>query len=274
MLKVTLASNSFNLQQRIITWAIEPASETYSLYKMDLYRGETFAQTMPSYELVVSGLDFTNLYSYTDISISGMHLHSSRGFWYKAYIYNTYTGEAAWTREITNEPVADYATRTIWREKNLGLRERYGGRRFVVLKRKTYGDSCPVCWDTYTQRRLIDFCETCYDTGISGGFYQPISVLCTMNAALKRHQMLLWGSWETGDAVIYTFHHPHIEPKDIFVDLYNRRWEVVQVRKVEKGLAIIEQDAQVRRIPKDDVVYNVEVSGYFTTSSIYTGEKV
>jgi len=264
MLRVHLICNSFEIETPIIYWQIEYTSESYSPYRMDLYRGETFGQPINTMELVVSGLDFTSLYAYRDTSVSGMHTHAQRHFWYKAYIYNTSSSEGVWTAEATDDQSADKIGRRIWEYKNLALKSRYGGRQFVALKRKTYGDTCASCWDSYLQRRTEDFCATCYDTGISGGFYQPIAFQAMMSASPKRQQMMLWGGWRDGDAVIFTTHYPRFEARDIIVDLNNRRWEVVQVRTIEKGLVVIEQDMQVRKMPNDDIIYTFSVSGYFT----------
>lgn len=280
MLKVSLRVYSLDVESRDISWSIEPASETYSLYKMDLYRGETYQNAIASgqYALLVSGLNFTDMYSYTDSSISGMHTHGQRHFWYKAYIYNATTGEAEWTGEVTHEQVADLGGRKIWKYKNIGLRNKYGGIQFVALKRKTFGDTCAVCWDSYLQRRNIDYCAACFDTGISGGFYQPIPFQGMMTASPKRHQMMLWGEWRAGDAALFTSHHPHFETRDVVVDLNNRRWEVIQVRSVEKGMATLEQSLQIRRIPNDDILYRFSVSGYLTipttTFKIVGGEPI
>lgn len=278
MLKVTLQSNSFDIQTPRLTWVVDSSSETYSLYKFDLYRGESYGQAAPFYELIASGVDFTNLYGYADTSVSGMHTHAQRHFWYKAFVYNTYTGEAEWTTEVTDDQAADRIGRKIWEYKNLGLKSKFGGRQYVALKRKTYGDTCPTCWDEYLQRRTQDYCESCYDTGISGGFYQPVAFQAMMSASPKRQQMMLWGGWRDGDAVIFTTHYPRFEARDIIVDLNNRRWEVVQVRTIEKGLAVLEQDMQVRKMPNDDIIYTFSVSGYFTDTqspqTIINGEPI
>lgn len=261
MIKIELSVITTDVLSRTITWTIEPTSESLSNYVLDVYKSELNTLNSGLYDIVISGLDLSNTFYYTD-NISGYHTYAHREYWYLGKIRNTSTDGYSYTNQATLSTLPDNISKMILRQKNWGLQNRFGGEKFVLLKRKTFGDTCPNCYDAYTQRRTLDQCEVCFDTTISGGYYSPITVQGMMNASPKRSQMVLWGDFRPGDAVIYTTSYPHVQPKDIFVDQTNRRWEIIQVRTVEKGQFIIEQASQARRLLYDDIVYQFNVSGY------------
>lgn len=263
MLHVSLTISSHNLENRLVTWAIEPSNESYGNYEINLFRSELYGSGL-DFSSLVSGINLGTTLDYIDVTISGYHTHSYREFWYYGQVRNLTTGETRNTLQATLETPMDYVARTVLRDKNIGLREVYGGKEFLILKRKTYGDSCSVCYDEYLQRRSIDFCSGCYDTMISGGYYTPIQIRGMMNPSPKKSQMMLWGDFKTDDSIFYTTSYPHIQPKDIVIDKNNRRWQVIQVRTLEKGLYIIEQDCQIRRVPFDDIIYTFPIDEYWS----------
>lgn len=260
MVNVTLYITSYDLESRVIKWDIDSTSEPLSTYELNLYRSETYAAS--GYVLTHSGISLNNAYEYTDVTLSGLHLFSPREFWYRGVVRNLSTGATLLTNEATLDTKPDYVTREVIRRKNIGVSNSYGGEKFVILKRRTMGDLCPNCWDTILGSRNIDDCPVCYDTGFSGGYYEPIQAQGMMTASIKRSQMMLWGDYRPGDAVIYFTCFPHVTSKDIIIDQKNRRWEVIQVRTVEKGQYIIEQDCQSRKVMSDDVIYDFNISGY------------
>ncbi|MCB1713179.1 MAG: hypothetical protein KDH96_12115 [Candidatus Riesia sp.] len=260
MINLTLYITSYDLEKYTIKWDLDQNSEPLSQYELNLYRSETYASS--GYEILVSGISLNDTYEYMDLSISGYHLYSPREFWYKGIIHNTTTGGERQTNEVTLDTKPDYVAKEIIRRKNIGIRNIYGGEQFVILKRKTYGTQCPICWDPILNTRTIDNCSGCYDTYYSGGYYTPIVAWGMMTASPKRSQMLLWGDFRPGDAIIYFTSFPHLYPNDVIVDQKNRRWNVVQVRTVEKGQYIIEQNCQCRLFMRDDVIYTYNISGY------------
>jgi len=67
----------------------------------------------------------------------------------------------AYTRRIRRDKV--------WEWMKMGI-----GVRGALLKRKIWGDKCPQCTDERMGTVMNASCETCYGTGIVGGYFDPI----------------------------------------------------------------------------------------------------
>lgn len=66
--------------------------------------------------------------------------------------------------------------RQIAREENVRLRKTIAGVRGWLLKRKSFGDPCPDCLEPSTGEVTNPNCESCFGTGIDGGYYPPIEM--------------------------------------------------------------------------------------------------
>lgn len=57
------------------------------------------------------------------------------------------------------------------------------GMRGMLLKRKTFGQSCPVCKDFHDDQSVNQHCSICLGTGIKGGYYKgiPMDILPQAN---------------------------------------------------------------------------------------------
>jgi len=133
-------------------------------------------------------------------------------------------------------------------------RSNFSWRRYI-LKRKTYGSFCTVCYDETLQRTTQSKCTTCYDTGYVGGYYTRIKTKGQISERPTRSVHQLFGSWEDQDAALYLQADPPVNPKDIVVDRLSRRWIILNVGAAQKSMGTFAQIIQLRQIEKDDVMY-------------------
>ena len=115
--------------------------------------------------MVESGIA-ASAYVYEDTGVSGL-FDPMRTWYYKI----KFTEISSLTESLQPEYPAfrkstttDKAALEIVRRKSIAL-ERYSGRDFFVIKKRTYGTHCTTCWDTVLQRITNDECSTCYGTG-------------------------------------------------------------------------------------------------------------
>lgn len=254
---------SYDISSLTISWEVVDTYEILSDYNINIYRSEDPTYSVSGVELIVSGLDASLYTDYVDYTISGLDITdqwSYRNYFVQPqYETDDSVGEMYGPYHIST--TRDLQAKEIIRRHSVSLRSDYGGRSLLVLKRKTNGEHCSDCYDETLGRQTEERCTTCYDTTWVGGYWTPIKVQAMINAAPRRNQITVWGLWEPSDVIVTMGNYPLLSPRDKIVDLNNRRWNVIQVRTVEKGLYTVSQQAQLRLINKGDVIYDFDVSG-------------
>jgi hypothetical protein len=51
---------------------------------------------------------------------------------------------------------------------------RVAGMQLVLLKKRRWGERCPVCYDKLTRAVTREQCPTCYGTSFTGGYWNPV----------------------------------------------------------------------------------------------------
>ena len=173
-------------------------------------------------------------------------------------VMNKNTGKAATGPATTISIKPDAVARYIVRHRELVL-GRLSGQKFLVYKKKTFGQYCTNCYDDTLQRTTFGKCNICYGTGYIGGFYSPFTVNGQINENPPRNQITLYGDWQDQDAQFVTSVTPTLQPGDMVVDIYGRRWNVVTVRSTNKAMFTIAQQAQMRQLENDNILYSFPV---------------
>lgn len=259
LLLESLDISSYVIGNLNVTWQFKPTIELLAEYQLSIYRSEApGVSSIDGYDLIASGISAIE-YSYTDAGVAGLY-DPLRTWYYKVKLENTTTGEVdiqpdrpAYRKGTTADK---YAIEVI-RRKSLSL-DRFAGRDYYVLKRRTYGTHCPLCWDTQLQRIDNSGCTTCYDTGWTSGYFTAIYTKGMMTSAPKYNQITMFGEWVAQDTLFTMLGFPPLRAKDVVVDDTNKRWIIKQVQNVEKGGYVIEQVAQCSLIALDDVVYDID----------------
>ena len=261
MLSLTsLTVSSYDIDKLTVTWAFKTTSESLSDYTLDVYRSESAGTGLDEYTIVGSGIS-ANTASFDDTTVSGIY-HPTRIWFYKLRLTKTSTGDTALLFDNTPAYVKSYTTDRptleIIRRKKLAI-DRFAGRDIHILRRRTYGTRCSLCWDTTLSRRTLDDDLECYGTGIQGGFFKAISAKGTITAAPKYNQITMFGEWMPSDCMINLVGVPPLKTNDVIVDDTNKRWMVKAVRTIEKGGIIIEQIVQLTLISPADLIYQIGV---------------
>ena len=278
MIKLTnVLVSTFPINYNSIQWELEMTQETLTDYRISIYRSEAQTQNLSDYVIVGSGINPFTDFMYLDPTISGLTNKFSEAY-YVLQIDHIVSGyEQRFQGPYTHNPLGpmDYVSREVNRRKNIVLNQ-YSSQEYILLKRKTTGQTCPDHYDPILGRTDESHCLTCYDTGYAGGFYSPIEMKAQLNEGPTRNQIVVFGNWQDQDAILTTVGVPVIAPRDIIVDELNRRWEVVNVRSLNKALYTQEQSAQLRQIEKGDVVYeyplDIDGTGFIYDTYLGAGE--
>ena len=166
-------------------------------------------------------------------------------------------------------PLSSYWNRYDWslakeivRKETLVLKKRAGVRGWL-LKRRLWGDECPVCVDPETKQIKDANCPVCYGTGITGGYYDPFEYWVIMNPTnivrkLDNEMGLISQSYETVRALAY----PLPEPNDVWVNHEtDRRYVIqsdIQVIARHRGIDLV-LSLRLEERAKSEAIYKVPI---------------
>ena len=263
MLSLTsLTVTTYDVDKLTVTWAFKSTTQSLTDYVIDVYRSETPNTGLGEYTLVGSGIS-ANTPSFDDTTVSGL-FHPTRTWFYKLKLTNTVKNTSSILFDATPAHIKSYTvdryTLEIIRRKKL-LLDRYSGRPVYILRRKTYGTRCSLCWDTTLSRTTNDGDTECYGTGVSGGYFTPLTANALLSTAPKYNQITMFGEWMPSDCMMNLVGVPPVKQGDIVVDDAAKRWSIKSVRSVEKGGVLIEQICQLTLVSPSDIVYQFSVGG-------------
>lgn len=255
----SLDITSFDIDKLTLTWDFDDTSEAISGYSIGIYRSENPGVSgLLGFDLVEAGIPAT-AYVYQDYTVSGI-FDPLRVWYYKLKFTETATLTESVVPNIPafrKSTTTDLAALEIVRRKGVVLAQ-YSGRDFFIIKKRTYGTHCTVCWDTILQRITDDSCDVCNGTGWVDGYFKAIYLKGMLNPAPKYNQITMFGEWMPHDALFTMLNFPPIRTRDIIVDDRNQRWIVKQIRKTEKLGYVIEYNAQCSLISFNDQIYELE----------------
>lgn len=249
--------SSYDLTSLTVSWTFEETWEDLTSYTINVYRShnEPVYSVSGGFTLIYSGISAVDTAEYEDTTVSGYRSYKWSDFYYAVVPYyspTTTSGAMSTPARLTTIP--DPRAKEIIRREALAFKTRYGGKMFLVLKRKKTGTRCSACYDSIMMRRTKENCVTCYDTSWVGGYWDPIQVSGSMSAMPRQTAINTFGEWEPQDGFIRLGPTPVLSPQDVIIDIQNRRWRVSDIRPLEKGQYIIQQQARLTRIVNTDVI--------------------
>jgi len=261
----TLDVSAFNIQDPALTWTFEATDEALSGYSLSVYRSESPDDTpddLSAYDLIASGVSPDD-YAYTDTTQSGLY-HHNRTWFYRLLISGIGTANTS-IAPVTPAYNNDTSTFSVWREilrrKQLVLErtdDLYAYIDLHLIKRRTWGTHCTLCWDTTLNRATDGDCSECYGTGWTSGYFNAISFKGMVTSSPKMNQINMFGEWMPSDVLLYMLNFPPLHSKDIVVAGTGDRYVVVgSPRQIRVKNIIIEQQAQLALIHADDPTYAV-----------------
>jgi hypothetical protein len=149
--------------------------------------------------------------------------------------------------------------REIIRKETLLLRKKVGTKGWL-LKRRQWGDPCPVCVDPNTMQVTQPDCPTCYGTGMVGGYYEPMEYWVIMNPTqriqkLTNDQGVVTAVTETVRALAY----PQVMQNDVWVHAStNARYRVLEditALARHRGIDLI-LNLRLEELPQSSPVFN------------------
>ena len=240
----------------LVKWYLESTIEDLTQYVVNAYRGELPSTNIADYTLLTTTPLSANEYTeYYDTGITGL-TNKFDTYTYLIQVVNKNTNVTVTSNPTTLAITGDQFAKRIIYLRELVLR-RKSGANFKILKRKTYGTLCPVCYDSTLQLTTNSKCMTCYDTKFVGGFYTPYIVRGQFNNAPPRSVITTYGNWEDEDGILVMSNKPILSPSDVIVDPFGKRWNVLTIRSTNKSFFLISQSAQCRLIETDSILYSV-----------------
>jgi len=245
-----------------LDWSWSSTTDLDDDYYVGVYRSEApgIAGSLDGYT-TLSATETPTDNTYEDTTISGLY-HPGRTWFYKLTLIDK--SDSSLTHLISTPlykyyEQTDYAYNRILYLKNLVIQKK-SGRTYSLLKRRSWGTRCTVCWDDILYRSNDPACPTCHGTSWIDGYFDPVSFKAMMTPSPKYNQITMFGEWMPSDSLLVMLNYPILTARDVLVDDGNVRWMVKNVRKLEKLGHIIEQQVQITRITEDDPVYDIGVT--------------
>ena len=240
----------------LIKWYLEPTVEQLSNYVVNVYRSEIPSTNLSDYTLITTNpLPASEYTEYYDTSVDGL-TNKFDTMNYLIQIVSLITNTVVTSNPVKATVASDAMARRIIQLRELVLK-RKSGAFFKILKRKTYGTLCPVCYDETLQLTTNSKCTVCYDTKFVGGFYTPYVVNAQCNNAPPRSVITTYGDWQDQDSIMVMSNKPVLSPSDIIIYPLGKRCNIVTIRSTNKSYFLIAQQPQIRQIESDSILYRV-----------------
>jgi hypothetical protein len=251
-----------------VEWEIEPTPLDLTQHTVEVWRSEAEGG---QYQRVSQTMVAGDVFDFQDRAVN--LLSKWRQFYYRIRITNRNDtdefhdyGSNAWRKVLEGEdpggvvmeaPPDKYALESI-RRFNLVLRE-FGGRRVLVSVQKTWGQRCPNCWDHLKSRRNKSHCMTCFDTGIGGGFFNPMEAWSMKPPHKVYVQLTSIFELQADDRIMWFSRYPRLKPRDLITSIDGDRFRVISISRHEKAWSLTRQTVQVRRLSRDQVEYRLPI---------------
>ncbi len=162
------------------------------------------------------------------------------------------------------EPGLDVRTRLFKRKilRDEATAFRYlNGVPLVVLKRRRWGTRCPECYDPVTRESTLEHCPVCFGTSFQGGYWAPVAIRGRKSAAPVQSQLTAHGESDVKTVTFTVLDYPHLEHKDLVVDLRrNDRYEVQIVTPTELKGVTVHQALTASLLGRNAIEYRVPVN--------------
>lgn len=248
-----------------LQWDLQNPTET-GTYTFDIFRSGS--PEGPWETLLLNGV---NIYNYSDILPSTStqdatdinQLSLVRGIFYKV----TVTPPSGVANQVTAisivEPRLDgkqrLLKRKILRDESL-MFKKLNGVDIAVVKRMHWGPRCDKCWDKTTKTVTRANCITCFGTGFSPGYFNPVITLGRRGTLPIAKQISPQGIAEYRPTQVTILDAPKVEPDDILVFLKdNKRFLVKAAIQTELKTVAVHQKFEVSEIARSSIEYRLVV---------------
>jgi hypothetical protein len=251
-------------------WDLEDPTEDGSY----TFKVERSAGTEGPWEVLIAGAQ--NIYNYIDdfgvqpaIPDEGKpHLHglSVNPYYRVTVIPPSGCANSARTEPHGLEPELDPVARGLRRRLRYDegiVFKRLNGVRLALLKRRTWGERCPDCYDAVTRATTREQCMTCYGTSFVGGYWAPVIVWGRVNTPKKTEVEYTSAPRTTREAathVITLLDIPLLQDNDVIIETAtNDRHMVRSQVRTELRRRSVHQQVTTSLMERGSVEYRIPV---------------
>ncbi len=173
-------------QQRVlIAWALSADFVDRGPYTFTLQRSLSATDTSNEWEDIATCVDQAWIYDTRPLTVI-----VSASVYYRIKLVTpdgTYTSQVQGTEAYWS--AYDWSiAREIIRKESMLLQRRTGAKGWL-FKRRSFGTTCAVCTDPITKQVLRSNCETCYNTGVTGGYYAQLEYWLSFDASHRMRKL-------------------------------------------------------------------------------------
>ena len=266
-LKLTnIKIDSLSIDFLEVTWEIESTAEDVLDYTFQVLRSEA---PMGPFEKISPPMEDRFFFIDNRVRV----LNKYRQFHYKIRVTHKPSEEVVDFGPAARGAEPDLIALELRKHFNLLTRE-FIGRRCWVLPVRTFGKRCPSCWNETLKAQTKSGCVTCYDTAFVRGYHSPIETFVQFDPSPKAEQQTNLGNLQQQNTTIRLGFFPPLKPRDIIVEMENRRWRVTNVSTTQRLRAAVHQEVQVHEVPKSDIEYLISFDLGTQTIKTPTGEQL
>lgn len=247
-----------------IQWKVEQppadAAITFSIERAGSPEGpyEAIASNITTFHYFDGGRNLPNTLEGVRENLNFLSLQ--RNIYYRiTATANTITAQAV-------EPVGDrlprrqfLLRRKMHRDIRIGFK--FNSVPLIVLKRKHWGVRCKECFDLLTKKVTKSRCESCYSTGLEGGFFDPVQIEGRISVYAVQQQMTQQDIIENEQKQLTVLDYPLLEIDDVVAELHtNLRYVVKHVSRTELRTVPVHQRAQLALLSKDAIEYRLFIN--------------
>lgn len=127
-----------------------------------------------------------------------------------------------------------------------------------VFKKKTKGDRCTECMSSIVNVHTSDVCDSCYSTGIVGGFYAPINTLADITEAAVQEGIDVEGESEAKMQRAMMLDIPLLVNDDLIFEIgTGDLYEVKSVDVTSRRRVVVHQEPTIALIPRSHAYYRL-----------------
>lgn len=239
---------SFSIDYFDVFWEIKPTTEDVQDYSFYIERSESEAGPWDP----IAGPLIDTFY-YRDASVP--QITTTRTLFYRIKVEHNVTKQTVYSAVIDRVGKPDAYASEIIKLENVMFSELTGARAWV-FPIKTFGQRCPECWDDVLQKRQSDSCRTCWRTGFSGGYHNPIQVWCQIDNPPEQTEYI--SPMKDDQRQVNYFNvrlgpSPDVKPLDLIIDHLNRRLRVYSVGGTSRFGVTVRQELKCIQIQKGSI---------------------
>ena len=244
---------AFSLKRLVVDWVIKPTNLILDDYTFSVFRSQS--QDDDDFLKIIDGLK--DVFSFHDPIVA--QKSKWRQWFYKVRVTEDATELFVESAIASNDAKPDRIALAIIAKQD-NLLKRFTGVPAFILKERTFGQRCGLCFDTRKMRRKTDNCGQCFNTGFVGGFFDPIPTFANLNPSAKTIQFAHFGEVHPDQVAAWISNFPEVKPRDILVEENDgKRWRIIKVEPTRKRRSVVHQTLLLAQINRSDIEWTIPI---------------